>query len=176
SAPDEPFLDIGVGVGGDTVTSLELGYVYDGGDWDWTGYDDRTREVPGPLADAIRTGNRVVEGAHFTTEQIQAITASLVNAPTALIQRNREIPLNGSFDVGAGHRFSLGQIDAGIIAIGGLSNSWRTRGGVQQAGTRTGAPDSPDSQLIASSDFDFLSTINRAVTNGMGSLTFGLDR
>lgn len=176
SAPDEPFLDVGVGIGGDTVTSLELGYVYDGGDWDWAGYDDGTREVPGPLADAMRTGNRVVEGANFTIGQIQAITASLVNAPTSLIQRNREIPLNGSFDIGAGHRFSLGAVDVGIIAIGGLSNSWRTRGGIQQAGTRTGAPDSPDSQLITSSDFDFLSTINRAVTNGMGSLTFGLDR
>jgi outer membrane receptor protein involved in Fe transport len=176
SAPDEPFLDIGAGIGADTITTDNLGYTYYGGDWDYTGFDDGTRDVPGPLAAAIGTGNRVVEGANFTTDDIRTITASLVNAPTTLIQRNRHIPANGSFDVAAGHRFSVGAIDVGIIGVGGWSNSWRTRGGVQQAGTRTGAPDSPDSVLIASSDFDFLSTINRAVTNAMGSVTFGLDR
>lgn len=176
SAPDEPFLDIGAGIGGDTITTGNLGYTYYGGDWDYTGFDDGTRDVPGPLAAAIRSGNRVLAGANFTEAEIQGITASLVNAPTTLIQRNFDIPVNGSFDVGAGHRFSLGALDVGIIAVGGLSNSWRTRGGLQQAGTRTGAPDSPDSVLIPSSDFDFLSTINRAVTTGMGNMTFGLDR
>jgi len=176
SAPDEPFLDIGAGIGGDTITTDNLGYTYYGGDWDYTGFDDGTRDVPGPLASAIGTGSRVLAGADFTEAEIQEITASLVNAPTTLIQRNRHIPVNGSFDVGAGHRFSVGAIDVGIIGVGGLSNSWRTRGGVQQAGTRTGAPDSPDSVLIASSDFDFLSTVNRAVTNAMGSVTFGFDR
>lgn len=176
SAPDEPFLDVGVGISGDTITTGNLGYTYYGGDWDWTGFDDGTRDIPAPLASALESGNRVVAGANFSTEDVQAITASLVNAPTTLIQRNFDMPINGSFDVAAGHRFALGAIDVGVIAVGGLSNSWRTRGGIQQAGTRTGAPGSPDSQLIASSDFDYLSTINRAVTNAMGSVTLGYDR
>ncbi|MBA3577681.1 MAG: TonB-dependent receptor [Sphingomonas sp.] len=177
SAPDEPFLDIGFGIGGDTITTDNLGYTYyGGGGSDLTGFDDGTRDVPQALASAIRSGNRVVAGANFTEAEIQGITAGLVNSPTTLIQRNRAIPANGSFDVGAGHRFSLGAIDVGIIGVGGLSNSWRTRGGVQQAGTRTGALGDPDAELLASSDFRFLSTVNRAVANAMGSLTFGLDR
>lgn len=176
SAPDGPFLDIGYGIGGDSVTTQNLGYTYYGGDWDFFGFDDGTRDVPGPLAAAIASGNRVVEGANFSRADIQGITASLVNAPTTLIQRNRDMPFNHSFDVGAGHRFALGGVDVGIIAVGGLSNNWRTRGGVQQAGTRAGTPGSPDEELIASSDFRYLSTVNRAVANAMGSLTFALDR
>ena len=47
---------------------------------------------------------------------------------------------------------------------------------IQQAGTRSGAIGSPEEALVASSDFDYLSTQNRAVVNAMGSLTVGLDR
>ncbi|MDQ3479305.1 MAG: TonB-dependent receptor, partial [Pseudomonadota bacterium] len=91
-----------------------------------------------------------------------------------LIQRNRGIPLNSSYDVAGGETFRLGALDIGLIAIGGLSNSWQTRGGVQQAGTRTGT--AGEETLLASSDFDFLTTQNRAVVNGMANLTVSLDR
>ncbi|HUE78638.1 MAG TPA: TonB-dependent receptor [Sphingomicrobium sp.] len=176
SAPDEGFLDIGAGIGGDSVTTDNLGYTYYGGDYDYVGFDDGTRDVPDELAAAIASGNRVVQGANFSLTDIQGITASLANASTTLIQRNRNIPVNSSYDIAAGESFSLGALDIGIIAVGGLSNSWRTRGGVQQAGTRTGTPGSEDEGLVASSDFDFLSTQNRAVVNGMANLTIGLDR
>ncbi len=176
TAPKEGFLDIGFGVGGDTETTTELGYTYYGSDSDFTGFDDGTRDIPGPLADAIRGGNRVIQGANFTADEIKTIGASLVNAPTTLIQRNRNIPLNGSFDIAAGESFALGAIDVGVIAVAGISNSWRTRGGVQQSGTRNGTPGGDDEGLSASSDFDFLSTQNRSVVNAMGNLSFALDR
>ena len=176
SAPTEGFLDIGVGVGGDTITTDNLGYTYYGGDFDYTGFDDGTRDVPDALAAAIGTGKRVVQGANFTEEQIQAVTAGLVNSSTTLIQRNSEMPINSSYDVAAGETFRLGALDIGVIGVGGLSNSWQTRGGVQQAGTRSGTIGSPEEALVASSDFDYLSTQNRAVVNAMGTLTVGLDR
>ena len=176
SAPSEGFLDVGVGFGGDTVTSDNLGYTYYGGDLDYLGFDDGTRDVPDALAAAIASGNRVVQGANFTREDIQGVTVGLVNSSTTLIQRNHNIPLNSSFDVAAGETFPLGALDIGVIAIGGLSNSWQTRGGVQQAGTRTGTIGTPEEALIASSDFDYLSTQNRAVVNAMGTLSIGLDR
>ncbi|MDQ3245906.1 MAG: TonB-dependent receptor [Pseudomonadota bacterium] len=176
SAPEEGFLDLGYGIGGDDITTDNLGYTYYGGDWDFTGYDDGTRDVPRPLERAILSGNRVVEGANFSRADIQDITASLSNASTTLIQRNRDIPFNYSFDAAAGQSFGFLGLDVGVIAVGGLSNSWRTRGGVQQAGTRSGAVGDPDAQLIASQEFDYLSTTNRAVTNAMGTVTLGLDR
>jgi len=176
SVPSEGFLNIGGSVGGDDITTGKLGYTYYGGDWDFTGFDDGTRNVPNLLADAIGTGNRVVEGANFTKPEIQAITASLQNASTTLIQRNNEIPANWSGDIAGGEKFSIGGFDFGVIGVAGISNSWRTRGGIQQAGTRTGAPGSPDEELIPSSDFNYLTTQNRAVVNAMGGLSIKYDR
>ncbi len=46
SAPREPFLTIGASVGGDTETTLNLGYTYYGSDTDFTGFDDGTRDIP----------------------------------------------------------------------------------------------------------------------------------
>ncbi|MEA1072868.1 TonB-dependent receptor domain-containing protein [Sphingomonas sp. LY160] len=176
TAPKEGFLDIGFGVGGDTETTGQLGYTYFGSDSDFTGFDDGARNLPSPLASAIRSGNRLVVGPDFSVAQVQEATASLVNAPTTLIQRNNEIPVNGSFDIAGGESFSLGAVDVGIIAVAGISNSWRTRGGVQQAGTRNGTPGGADEGLSPSSDFRYLSTQNRMVVNGMANLSFQLDR
>ncbi|WP_260483134.1 TonB-dependent receptor domain-containing protein [Sphingomicrobium flavum] len=175
SAPEKGFFSIGAGIGVDTETSLNLGYTYYGGDTDWLGFDDGTRDLPAPLASAFATGERIVEGATFSIDEMRAITASLDNASTNLIQSTNDVPVNLSGDVGFGANIAAGNLDIGLIAVGGLSNSWRTRGGIQQAGTRTGAPGDPDAQLIASSDFDYLATQNRVVLNGLGSLTFKLD-
>ena len=41
--PDKNFWSAGFSVSADTVTTSELGYTYEGGDWDWTGFDDGTR-------------------------------------------------------------------------------------------------------------------------------------
>ncbi len=176
SAPTEGFLDIGAGFGGDSITSDNLGYTYYGGDLDFLGYDDGTRDVPDALASAMASGNRVIQGENFTREQIQGVTTGLANASTTLIQRNKLIPYNSSFDVAAGETFPIGALDIGVIAVGGLSNSWHTRGGVQQAGTRSGTIGTPEAILVASSDFDFLTTQNRAVVNGMVNLSATLDR
>ncbi len=168
SAPEEGFLDLGFSIGGDTETTGEVGYFHYGGDWDWTGFDDGTRDIPGLLANAIASGNRVVQGANFTRRQIQDITASLVNAPTTVIQRG-DVPVNWSGDIAFGDTIDLGGASVGVIFAGGLSNSWRTRGGLQEAGTRTGAAGSANEALVESSRFRYLVTENRMVANLMAS-------
>ena len=159
-APREAFLTAGVGISGDSETTGLLGYTYYGSDSDFTGFDDGTRSVPDGLAAAIATGNRVIEGADFSRAQIQSITQGLVNSPTTVIQKNGDIPPNFSGTLAAGKTFPLGGAELGIIATAGLSNSWRTRFGNQQLGAQSG------DQLIASQDFRFVSTQNRAVVNG----------
>ena len=175
SAPEEGFFDIGVSIGGDSETTNEVGYTYYGSDSDWTGFDDGTRRIPNPLAVALASGNRVVEGQNFTRAQIQEITASLVNTPTTLIQRNSKIPVNWSGDIAMGDTFDLGGADLGLVFAGGLQNSWRTRGGLQQSGTRSGTIGSADEALTESSNFRYLTTENRMVVNAMlsGALSFG---
>lgn len=174
AAPEEGFFDFGLSIGGDTETTARLGYTYFGGDTDWSGYDDGTRSVPDLLARAIATGDRVVEGGDFTRRQIQDITASFVNSNTSVIQRNGDIPANFSADVAAGDTFELGEAELGMVVVASLSNSWRTRAGLQQAGTRSGTPGSATEALVESSDFRYVTTENRLVSNVMfsGALSF----
>ena len=169
AAPDEPFFNVGFSVGGDSETTAQLGYTYFGGETDWTGFDDGTRRVPRPLAAAIGTGRRVVEGANFTRRQIQDITASLVNSNTSVIQRDGQVVPNFSGDVALGNTVELGDAELGMVFVAGLANSWRTREGLQEAGTRTGMPGSANEALVESSQFRYVTTENRAVSNVMFS-------
>ena len=50
----------------------------------------------------------VTPGPNFTTEQLEGITASLVNASNTLVQRNNDIPVNGALDVTAGTAIDIG--------------------------------------------------------------------
>src|SRR3546814_15390405 len=92
--PDEAYLTIGGSLAFDTETTGELGYTYYGSDTDWTGFDDGTRDIPAGLAEAMNSGKLIVIGPNFSEEQVKGFTASLVNAPTTLIQRTNDVPVN----------------------------------------------------------------------------------
>ena len=127
SAPDEPFIAYGFSVGANTETTNELGYTYYGSRSDFTGFDNGARDVPPLLARAFRTGNPVVEGQNFTRRQIQDITASLANANTNVIQRNRNIPPDFAFDVTGGKTFEISEGFAlGLIGAFGYKHGWQT--------------------------------------------------
>jgi outer membrane receptor protein involved in Fe transport len=172
SAPREPFLTIGASIGGDTVTTGQLGYTYYGSDTDPTGFDDGTRDIPFGLQSAINSRRPVVIGANFNEAQLKEFTASLQNANTTLIQRNRNIPANVGFNISGGKTFAdTGDQSVGVIFGGGFSNSWQTRGGLQQVAAGITPVDGRDT-LNPDIDYRFLSTENRIVVNGL--LGFGL--
>lgn len=173
SMPDEAFLTIGGSLAFDTETTGELGYTYYGSDTDWTGFDDGTRDIPAGLAAAMNSGNLIVIGPNFTEEQVKGFTASLVNAPTTLIQRNNDIPVNGSLNVSAGKSWDIGASRFGVIAAAGWDNSWQTKGGLQQLAGGVAIGDDGTEVLKPDQDFRFLSTENRIVVNGL--LGLGLE-
>ncbi|PWG01532.1 TonB-dependent receptor domain-containing protein [Sphingosinicella humi] len=173
SMPDEAFLTIGGSLGFDTETTGELGYTYYGGDTDWTGFDDGTRDIPAGLAAAMDSGNLIVIGPNFSEEQVKGFTASLVNAPTTLIQRNNDIPINGSLNVSAGKSWDIGSSRFGVIAAAGWDNKWQTKGGLQQLAGGIAIGDDGSEILKPDQDFRFLSTENRIVVNGL--LGLGLE-
>ncbi|MCJ8191275.1 TonB-dependent receptor domain-containing protein [Sphingomicrobium aestuariivivum] len=175
SAPEEGFFSVGGGVGFDSETSLNLGYTYYGGSTDFLGYDDGKRALPANLKAAFASGNRITPGENFSLEDIQNLTASLDNASTNLIQTTYDVPVNWSGDLGAGQTFEIGAADLGVILVGGISNSWRTRQGKREFGVALGDVNAPDAELFAQQSFDFVSTQNRVVVNGMASTTLSLD-
>ena len=166
SVPRDAFLDIGFSVGGDTITTGNLGYTYYGSALDPLGFDNGTRSLPKPLREAINSGNLVAPGPNFSEEKLKLITGSLQNANTTLIQRNFDIPANFSVSASAGTSFDVGDTRVGVIASGGWDNSWRTKGGLQQL---AGGISLVGGQqvLLPDQDFRFLSTENRVVVNAL---------
>lgn len=170
STPDEPFLKINFGVSGDSETTGHLGYTYDGSDGDIIGFDSGVRDIPNGLAQALAQNVPIAVGTNFSSEDLQDFAASLNNAETSLIQRNKDIPANFSADISAGKTFDIGDAYIGVVATAGYDNSWRTRGGVQQTSqgivTVNGEPG-----LLPDQDFRFVTTENRIVINGLLGLS-----
>ncbi|MDP1007837.1 hypothetical protein, partial [Klebsiella pneumoniae] len=74
--------------------------VYYGSDTDWTGFDDETRKIPGPIDLAFRTGKQI-NMANFSAAELQRMGRSMVNAPLRLMQR-QQTPVDGSLELAGG--------------------------------------------------------------------------
>ncbi len=85
--PESNYFNFGLSYGHNTQTTGKNGLSYAGGGNDWTGYDDGTRAIPGPLRDAIdndtelRPSNPFVPGG-FSPEDLETIGESLTNIYT----------------------------------------------------------------------------------------------
>jgi len=167
ASPEETFLSLSGGTGWDSETTNQLGYTYNGGGTDWTGFDDGTRDIPRSLAVALASGKPVLEGADFSAQDLEAIAMDLVNAPTTLLQQNNHIPVNWSAGLTGGTTLPLAGGALGIIATAGISNKWRTRDTLQQ--TSVNADLSGDPQT----SYRRLVTDNRILVNGL--LGLGLE-
>jgi TonB-dependent receptor len=165
SVPTRPFLSMGASIGGNTETTFQEGIGYYGGDYDWTGFDDGTRETPDQLRLA-QLGGRRITTADFSAEQLARIGRDFVNAPLNLIQRI-DVDPNVGIDLSAGTSTDLGWGRAGVVAVLGYDNSWQTREGKQQEGTLD------QGQLAPITDYDFTSTQNNIDINAL--LGFGLE-
>jgi outer membrane receptor protein involved in Fe transport len=163
SAPKTPFLSTSVSMSGDTETTRNLGYDYYGGENDWSGYDDGSRDTPPALAAFYASGERMSSGAVDTNE----IAQEFVTPQNGLVQRLNAVPFNYSANVSAGEAWLVGDSDStiGLIGTAGFSNSWRTRDILEQT------PGSADLSFI-DHDYQRVSTDNRAVTNGMLGLSY----
>lgn len=167
--PTEPFLSVGGSISGDSETTGKLGYTYYGSDYDWFGFDDGTRDIPRGLKSAIKTSGTtpIVQGANYSAADLQGFAASLNNADTALLQRNRNIPANFSADLTGGTSFETDSGRVGVLAALGFSNNWKTRDVLQQASIDPGLAGIPQSQ------FQTVITDNRVTVNGL--LGFGAE-
>ncbi|TPE59184.1 TonB-dependent receptor [Sandaracinobacter neustonicus] len=164
--PDEPFLNLSGSLSGDTVTTGQLGYTYRGSRSDWTSFDSGTRSIPTPLNAALNSG-RALSRSNFTLDELKTITMSLNNEQTNLIQSNDTIPVNMSLGVTGGTAWDIGEDRLGVIGSVSWSNSWQTRGGLQQTTFGISVDGSGNQVINPDQDFRFLSTENRIQLNGL---------
>ena len=162
AVPDESFFKISVGISGDTETTFSNGLDYYGSDYDWSGFDDGTRDVPPALQSFFDSGLRIGDPA---VDQ-QEIVKQLGNPNLILLQKVDDVRPNFSGGITAGTAFDIGGDGRlGIIATASLSNKLRTKAIVTQN------PFTTDLQL----DRDSLNyvTDNRILANAM--LGLGLE-
>ena len=93
--PDEPFVSLSFGLSANDETSLKQGLTYYGGDYDLTGFDDNTRDLPGLIRQGIATGKRI-DQSNFDAETLVQMGRSFQNANVRLLQSTNDIPINGS--------------------------------------------------------------------------------
>jgi hypothetical protein len=135
--PEEDFFSIELSGGFREGTSFEDGLTYEGGDRDWTGYDDGTRDLPDPIAEAIADGTKLppirtpFTPQGLTEEELEALGESLPNIYD--IER-KDIGPDRGVSIEGGKRFDIGQ-DWSFGATGSVlwDDAWRTRDEVRNS-------------------------------------------
>lgn len=158
AVPRETFLDVGASVTADTETSFQLGYTYYGGDRDWLGFDDGTRDFPPALRNAVAGG---AFASTTTDAERRDFAASLSNAPTTLLQAMGDTPPNFSGELSFGSATPIRGGRIGFVSAIGYSNGWRTRDARQQTSLDPGLGGTPQT------DFETVTTDNRVVLSGL---------
>lgn len=164
SAPSKPFFNFKSSLGVNSETTAREGLVYFGSRTDFTGFDDGTRDVPGPLRLAFQSGRRVVAGADFSNDDLRRIGQSLENAPLRLLQKE-ETPVNFGFQASGGLSEQLGFGTLGLVFVAGYDNKWQSREGVRQEGYID------EGELKVGTDYQFQSTQNDIGLNLLGGVS-----
>ena len=163
-APNEPFFSFSASVGGNTESTGQDGLIYFGSRTDFLGFDDGTRDVPGPLALAFNSGNRIQQGPNYSADELRRIGQSLINAPLRLLQEEKT-PVNVGFEVAGGLSSETGLGTLGIIAVAGYDNSWSQRNGFQEEAQFQG------DVLVPVTSYAYSSNQNDVRLNFLGALS-----
>jgi len=162
AAPRRAFIDIKYGMSYDSETTNHLGYTYFGSKTDWTGFDNGARDIPPAVQAFFDSGDRLSAGNVDTAPMIK----QMVTSNNAVLQRYKHLPPNFTGSITAGKSFDIGGSTLGVIAAVGYSNTWTTRGQINQ-----GSLDADLSTL--ETDFYRINTDDRIVVNGL--LGLGLE-
>lgn len=125
--PSSFYAKLAGGIGFSDGTTFEDGLAYHGGDRDYTGRDDGTRDLPDALADFTADGRflraqspLIPDGA--TPRQIEQFGESLAGVFDV---EQESIGPDGSFNAALGNQWELGDdIRAGFLASGRWAQSW----------------------------------------------------
>ncbi len=129
--PRDPIFRVQGTLGYTDGTTFKDGLRYDGGDSDWLGVDDGSRDLPGSLSSAIADGSYLrPQSANnpggATPDQLQSYGRDL--AQSGFSTRQQRIGPNGGFSLGLGNGYQLNEdIRLGLIAAIRYNQKWDTR-------------------------------------------------
>ncbi len=182
SVPDQGFFEIGASISANTATAFQDGLLFDGGDTDFLGFDDGTRNIPDVLAPSF---NNTPVGSLDLDTNI-AIAEALTNPQLQVIQQGVVGP-NVSFSTAGGQSFDVtNDIRIGVIGTASYGNQWDTKQGVRatvesaisapagfdpavDGALNIGTPGA-EVDLSFEDNFSRFSTENLVTLNGLGSI------
>lgn len=171
--PEEDFFKVGLSTSFRDGTTFKKGLTYDGGGRDFSGFDDGTRRLPGPIAEATAGGNKLppVQDDFFnpdgiSPEELEALGESFTNVYD--IDRERIGPDRGvSIEGGKLFEFS-DDFTAGFTGSILWDDAWETR-------TEDRATFIPLGDGSLRSNDDFIIDRTTRTINLTGFLTAGLN-
>lgn len=180
AVPDSGFFEINTRVSVNAVTSFQDGLLFDGGgNSDFTGFDDGTRDLPPELEEIFFTARvNTLSAEDNAAAGIALIDPSLILTQEGIVGPDYSVNFSG------GQRFDVSpDISLGFTATAGYSSSWDTRRGRRRAvnvinlnpdGTSgTLGAEGVVSTLTIDDDFDRESTENNVKLNALIGL--GID-
>lgn len=113
---------ISFSLGGNSETTFQDGFTYDGGDRDFLGLDDGTRDIPAVALNLTDGGTLNLN--QLTPEDREAVAESL---PNNWDVRAEKAPLDAGLEFSIGDRLDTEDSSYGYQAAFIYSNEWRTR-------------------------------------------------
>lgn len=123
SNPDEPFLTLKLGTGGNTASTGKTAPVYRGHKEDWYGFDHSLRRMPDALRLAVQSGRRV-NSNNYTGSQLETLGESLVNSPLTVLEYSDLSP-DFEGEITGGNSFDLGGMELGLVGVVGYDSQQR---------------------------------------------------
>ncbi len=168
SIPEAAFFKVEVGMGYNDQTTGKEGLNYRGGKWDWTGYDDGTRDESELLAAASAGGTEVREynrftGEGYTPEELELIGQSL---PVNYNVVTDEAPPNVGGNIAGGNLFEVSdKVTLGFLAAMEYDDKWLTT--IQQ---RTDYVVGGGGALVPQNDYNYFITDRKIDLSGFFTL------
>jgi len=165
--PAESIFNISAKVGWDTQTTARNAVLTDGGELDFLGINDGTRDLSPELKAAFLSGQEV-QFPNFSQEELQDIALTIPNGEINLLFEG-DATANTEFGFTWAEPFEFLGADAGVFVTGNFRSDWQTRRGKRQTAVIAGDPTTPQLET----DGDLFGT--QLDTRWSGLASFGLD-
>lgn len=167
--PDEFFFNFSVQVGANTQSAFSDSLTYNGGNYDFLGYDDGSRHLPGSIADATQDGNISPQTPFnpngLTSSEIEGLGQDLSDVwDTTEKYRGPD----AGFSTSIGDVFNVGDFRMGYVAAGGWDQQFRNQNEINREFASSG--NQTDDSLRLTQDFDVKRSWQEVQLNGYAAV------
>ena len=169
--PDRTSISLGIGSSFNTQSHLGSDYLtYSGGDLDFLGVDDGTRELPGAVQATI--GGLKGDPLPNDPATVERLGEAFPRQFTPIARSNA--PLDRSFDLSVGTRTELFGRELGVVLAGTYSDAYAVSDAERERKWRTSAFDPAIDQALRSPNVDYAFTTGRRSISygGIGNITY----